>query len=173
MKRRSSLLALIGPALAGVAAIILSLAPVSLSAPGLQGPHWLLLALYFWASRRPWTTPPALVFALALPFDLLRDGPIGAELFALLVVVEGSRWLAERQPPFTFWAEWARFALAACAFELIVALLMTITYAPSAGVWLVWQRLALTVLLYPLLAYVLQRLSGARIGEGRFAHLTF
>ena len=173
MKRRSSVLSLIGPLLAGAAAILLSLAPVSLAAPGLQGPHWLLMALYFWASRRPWTTPPALVFALALPFDLLRDGPIGAELFAILSVVEAVRWMAERQPPFTFWAEWARFALAVCAFELIVALLMTVTYAPSAGGALVWQRLLLTILLYPLLSYAMQRLSGARIGEGRFAHLTF
>lgn len=173
MTRRVTMLSLIGPALTGLAAILITLAPVSLAYPGLQGPHWLLMAFYFWASRRPWTTPPALVFTLALPFELLRDGPIGAELFAILVVVEGARWMAERQPPFTFWAEWARFALAVGAFELVVALMMAITFAPSPDGWLVWQRLLLTVLIYPVLAYLLQRLSGARIGEGRFNHLTF
>ena len=173
MNQRATSLALIGPALTGLVAILLSLAPVSIATPGLQGPHWLLMGFYFWAARRPWSTPPALVFALALPFELLRDGPIGAELFALLVTVEAARWLAERQPPFTFWAEWARFLLAAALFELVVALLMAITYAPAPDIWLVGQRMLLTVALYPALAYLLQRLSGARIGEGRFTHLTF
>lgn len=173
MTQRASSLSLLGPALTGFAAILLSLAPVSIATPGLQGPHWLLMALYFWASRRPWTTPPALVFALGLPFDLLRDGPIGAELFALLVTVEGARWMAERQPPFSFWAEWIRFLLAAAFFELLVALLMAVTYAPAPDFHLVGQRLMMTVLLYPILAYAAQRLGGAKIGEGRFTHLTF
>lgn len=173
MSPRASSLSLLGPALCGVVAILLSLAPVSLASPGLQGPHWLLMALYFWASRRHWTTPPALVFALGLPFDFLRDGPIGAELFALLAVIEATRWLADRQPPLTFLAEWARFVLAAAAFELLVVVLLAVTYAPTPDAWLVGSRLLAGALLYPLFAYILQRISGARIGEGRFTHLSF
>lgn len=173
MTRRPSALSLLWPLLTGMAAILIALAPVSGAAASLEGPNWLLMTLFFWAARRYWTTPPLLVFALGLSFDLLRDGPIGVELFALLAVVEATRVFAETRPPFSFWTEWLRFALAALFFELTVALLMAITYAPTPPPLLIAERFIIAILLYPALAYLLQRLSGARIGEGRFAHLTF
>lgn len=173
MVQRPTFLSLLWPALTGILAILLALAPIKGAAAGLEGPHWLLIFLGFWASRRYWTTPPLLVFALGLAYDLLRDGPIGAELFALLVTIEATRILAERKPPFGFWTEWLRFALAVLFFELVVALLMAITYAPTPPALLIGERMLWAVLLYPPVAFALQRLSGARIGEGRFTHLTF
>lgn len=173
MDHRPTLAAILWPVLTGAAAMSFALAPVTGAAPGWQGPHWLLLVSMFWAARRPWTIPPMLVFVLGLVFDLIRDGPIGAELFAMLLMVELIRGWMIRRPPFRFVSEWMRVALGAIGFELILLGLLSVTYAPLPDLWLIAQRLAVTIAVYPLAAYALQRLSGARLGEGRFAHLTF
>ncbi|MEL6980169.1 MAG: rod shape-determining protein MreD [Pseudomonadota bacterium] len=172
MERQPTIAAILWPLLTGAAAIFLALAPLSGAAPGLQAPHWLLLALLFWAARRPWTTPPMLVFVLGLVFDLLRDGPIGAELFAMLLMVEAIRGWRARQAPFRFVTEWMRFCLAVFGFELVLFGLLTATYAPTPAIGLVLERMLVTMAAYPLAAYALQRLSGARLDERRFTHLT-
>lgn len=171
--RRGGPPAILWPLGVGLLALLASLVPVAGPAPWLLGPNWLLLTLCFFAVRWPWSTPPLLVFALGLLHDLLRDGPVGAELFALLAVVEATRFAAERRPPTLFVAEWLRFAAAAAAFEGIVLLLMAVTYADSAPLALVLQRLAIAIALYPVVAIALRRLSGAQVDDGRFGHLTF
>lgn len=171
MTSRPTFLSLMGPLITGLAALFLAMAPFYAGNPWLQGPHWLLAALLFWATRRPWSTPPLLVFALGLTADLLRDGPIGAELFALLLVVEGTRAAALRRPPAGVSGEILRILLAVVVFELVVAALLAATYAPMSDIFLTLQRALATILLYPLCAYTLQKLTGARLGDGRFAHL--
>lgn len=163
---------LLWPLGCGLAAILIALAP-SGGLGGWPAPHWLFLFLAFWASRRPWSTPPALVFVLGLLFDLLRDGPVGAELLALLVVTEALRGAAYQIQPRSFWTEWGRVALAALALEAILIALLAATYAPMPPLQTLLSRAALAILLYPAAAYALQRVSGARLGEGRFAHLSF
>lgn len=168
---RPTMFSLLWPLGCGLAAILIALAPFGEVAKTITGPHWLLMALSFWASRRPWSTPPALVFTLGLIFDLLRDGPVGAELFALLVAVEALRGAALRMQPRSFYVEWLRFSLAAVAFEAMLLTLLAVTYSPAPPLAALATRAGAAMVLYPILAYALQRLSGARIGEGRFAHL--
>lgn len=164
---RDSLLTL-GPFAAGVAAILATLAPFGVGPGAWPSPHLLLAVLAFWAIRRETLTPPLLVFALGLALDLTRAGPVGAELFALLAVVEALRLQSERLPVFGLPAEMARVAAAVVAFEAATALLLTLAVAERPDLAAAATRAGLTIAVYPALAALQQAVFGVRRGEGGF-----
>lgn len=157
----------------GSAAVLITLAPIGLSAATPAGPNWLLVVLGFWCARRPAAVAPAIVFVLGVSQDLLRSGPVGAELFALLCICEGLRNFSAGRPPLSFLTEWLRFTGALLAFEAITLLLLTATYADPPPVEALAQRIGLSILVYPLACFVLERLFRARGRDGRFDHLRF
>ncbi len=159
--------------LTGGAAVFLALSPIGASAATPAGPNWLLVVLGYWCARRPSSVAPIAVFALGLMQDLLRAGPVGAELFALLVICEGLRGFSAGRPPLSFLTEWMRFTAALLAYEAIVLALLTATYAEPPPIEAVGQRVGLSILVYPLTCYVLEKLFRARGRDGRFDHLRF
>lgn len=150
------------PTLAGVLAILLTLAPIGLDPSIWFGPNLLLIALAFWAARRPETVLPVLVFALGLTHELLRAGPIGAETFGLLIAIEILRTLSARAPARTFVEEWVRLVFVAVLLELIVRALFALTLAEPPPLWATVQRLAGTAAFYPIAVFLLHRLTGEK-----------
>lgn len=173
MEDRRPFLSTIGLMLAASAAILLSLAaPFGLEPLGLPLPHALLVVTCLWAARFSAATPQLLIFALGLLFDLTRDGPVGAELLALLIVSEALRGSVERRPSDSVIVETVRFTLAAVIFEAIVWSLLALTYAPTPGVADLALRTAASAALYAVLAMSIGRFFGlAPGGGGRFGHL--
>lgn len=173
MEDRRPYLSTIGLMMAAIAAILLSLAaPFGLEPLGLPLPHALLVVICLWAARFSAATPQLLIFGLGLLFDLTRDGPVGAELLALLLVSEALRGSVERRPSDSVIVETVRFAMAAVMFEAIVWGLLALTYAPTPGVGELALRAAASAALYAALAMSLGRFFGlAQGGGGRFGHL--
>lgn len=172
MRPERPVLNLIGVTITGLAGVLLMIAPLGLGADTWPGPHLLLMALAFWCVRRPVATPPLLVFALGLFHDLLRAGPVGAELFALLIVIQTLRGLSSRKPPNGLLEETLRFAAAMVAYSVIVSALLALAYAAVPPLDRQAARVLLTVALYPVAALVLQRLWGVRSDDARFLHLS-
>lgn len=156
----------------GAGAILVTLSPVGASTTMPAGPNWLFLVMAYWCARRPSAPGPVFVFALGLTQDMLRSGPIGAELFALLLICELLRNFSESRPPLGFLMEWLRFAGALLAFEAIVLVMLTATYADPPEAIAIAERVGLSILAYPVLSYLLEKLFRAR-GRGRFDHLRF
>lgn len=152
-------------------ALAIGFAPAAPGPSAPPAPHWLLLALAFWAQRRPSAVPPLLVFLAAALHEGLRDGPFGVELLALLVVTAGLAGSAERRPPVNFFAEWRRFAVAALGLEAAIWGLLAATYAPTPPLEALGLRLAASILVYPLAVIALERLTGQRRPENAFSHL--
>ena len=146
----------IWPLVFGLAAIALSLAPINLAAEIVPTPHWLLAVLMFWTARRPQSTPPLLVFLLGALHDLVTDGPIGAEIFALLVSVEALRSISRLRPHQHFVVEWLRIAACALLFELIVRAILGVTLTPAPLFGEIALRYASTVAAYPLIVLFLR-----------------
>ncbi|MEL6317160.1 MAG: hypothetical protein AAFR16_05925 [Pseudomonadota bacterium] len=161
----------LGPAILGLAALLAGLSAGGHAFGGAPGPSFLLVVLALYAQRRPATTPPLLVFALGLAHDLARDGPVGAELIALLITIEALRGAADRRPALGLAQEIARFAGAVVFYNALVWALLAASYAPTPPIDALGLRALLTALLYPAAAAALAVLLGLRAGEGRFAHL--
>ncbi|MCI4664499.1 MAG: rod shape-determining protein MreD [Neomegalonema sp.] len=153
--------------LTGLVAILLSIAPLGVSTTTPVGPHWLFVILSFWCVRRPEAPAPLIVFGLGLLNDLLRAGPVGAELFSLLIVCEGLRGLSSMRPALNFRIEWIRVAAALLAFELLSWLLLVATYASATDIFLIVQRISLSILAYPIACYLLEKVFRARGRDGR------
>lgn len=171
MEDRAGPLGLLAAVLAGSLAILVSMAPLGVPPNAPIGPNFLLIVIGFWSLRRPSALPAAVVFVLGLTHDLLRDGPIGAELLALLIVAEGLRSFANRAARSDPIAESLRFAAAATAYEAIVWLLLAAAYAPTPALTILIQRWAATIIFFPLAAMALQRVFGVRSRPERFRHL--
>lgn len=149
--RRRALLA-IASAATTILAVLLTVAPVAPPAAALVGPNWLLCVVAFWRTRAPALAPYPAIFAAGLSLDLLRDGPVGLETAALLIVLEGlTRW-SEHRAPRSGWGALGRFALAAAAFEAIVAGALLATFAAVPGPEAIALRWALTVAIFAPLA---------------------
>lgn len=160
-------------ALSGALAIIAMISPIGASPSTPVGPHWLLIVLGYWCARRPSAPAPMIVFVLGAAHDLLRAGPVGAELFALLIICEALRGISARRQALGFFTEWMRFAGAAVALEALVWSLLAMTYARTPELESVAQRIGLSILAYPIAAYVLEKVFRARGRDGRFDHLRF
>ncbi|MEO1329265.1 MAG: rod shape-determining protein MreD [Pseudomonadota bacterium] len=150
-------MALLGVLITGLIAIFATIAPVGIGPSAWYGPHLLLCALGFWAARRPEGAPALIIFPLGLANDLLRDGPVGAETFALLVVIEILKLISDRSPARGFWIEWLRFAVLAVVFEGILQLLFALTLTPAPDWTVIAERAGATALLYAPIALVLQK----------------
>lgn len=145
-----------------VLAALATLAPVAAPASTLIGPNWLLAVVVFWRLRAPRAPPDLLIFAVALALELLRDGPVGLETAALLLVAAAMGQASARWPAQTRWSELAQIAAAAAAFEILIAFAMLVTLAPPPAWDAQALRAALTVAIYPLVAAALSTALGIR-----------
>ena len=169
--RLTSALALIGPLLCGFLALVLTMAPFGAAFGAVHGPNWLLWALVIWAGRRPSLAPMGLVFAFGFLHDLLLDGPVGAGLLAFLVVVETVRGAADRRQSYSLGSEWTRLSLASTPFEASAPALLALSLSPLPLFEAVLWRLGVTIGLYPVFAWVVQKIFRVRSDDGRFSHL--
>lgn len=157
--------------LTGGLAILLAFAPVGVSASTPIGPNWLLVVLGYWCARRPAAVAPLVVFALGVTQDLIGSGPVGAELFALLLVCEILRGFSAGRPALGFLSEWLRFGVAILAYEAIVLVMLAASYAEAPFFSALGQRIGLSILIYPASCYILEKLFRAR--GGRYTHLRY
>ncbi len=155
----------IAPTLIGLVAIFAMLAPVGVSPEAWTSPHLLLVVLAFWCLRRPGLAPPIVIFGLGLLLDLARAGPVGLELFALLVTTEALRASTYRLPVFGFQAEMLRVVAAVTLFELLGLALLAATFAAPPALEAIGLRWLFTILVYPLVAAMLEARLGVRRGE--------
>lgn len=134
------------PALVTLAATLLMSFPLFTPSPVL--PHLAMLSVLIWALFQPQLMPPWLALPLGLVADAALGLPLGVNALALpllaLVVGEGER-RAGQQP---FFAEWAVGALTIVAYQLLTALLLTVTLG-ARDVGPLMLQAAATILAYP------------------------
>ena len=152
----------------GAIAIFISLAPIGASTTTPVGPDWLFITLGYWCARRPAVVAPLIVFGLTLLYEMMREGPLGAELFASLIVCEALRGLSAHRPPISWTLEWIRFTAALIALEALVWLLLAATYEDTPSTISLAQHVGLSILVYPLAAYLLEKIF--RAGEKSFQY---
>ncbi|QDL90677.1 rod shape-determining protein MreD [Paroceanicella profunda] len=148
--------------------LLVSLAPVGLSATDMPMPDLVFLPLAVWLVRRPEAAPLLVIFAIGLAADLLRGGPLGIGALGLLGVSELLRRMADGLVRGPFMIEWlvvGGLFIGLLAFQCIA---LWLTFSPRPAFGLLWQHAAGTVLLYPLIAFALRPLAGSR---GRAAGL--
>lgn len=154
----------LAPVFTLVVALAAALAPVMPSAHSPVGPHWLLVTAAFWAQRRPGLTPAPLLFPFLLVYEMLRDGPLGIELLAVLVVAETLAFAARRYPTYSFMDEWVRFGSATFAMEALLWLVLAAAYVTPPTITTLLTRWGAGLLAYLLLSLTLGRLRVARRG---------
>ncbi len=101
---------------------------------------------------------PPLLFLLGLASDALAGLPLGFTALTLLavglLVRGGARWLPAQPPPLI----WAAFAVVAVSMTLLRWLLASLYFAWPFAPGPLLLQLGLTLLLYPPIAWLLDRL---------------
>ncbi|WP_118135320.1 rod shape-determining protein MreD [Oceanicella sp. SM1341] len=142
--------------------LLISLAPVGLSATDMPMPDLVYLPIAVWLIRRPEAAPLLLVFAIGLAADLLRGGPLGIGVLGLIGAGELLRRMSEGLVRGPFMMEWlvaGGLFIGLLAFQCVA---LWLTFSPRPAFGLLWQHAAGTVLLYPLVAFALRPLTGPR-----------
>lgn len=94
-------------------AFMLCLNLISFSIPyaGDVRPHFLLIAIFYWAVYRPTLIPPWYAFALGILIDVLTGVPMGLNAFILIAV----QWVVRSQRVYlmgqSFFGLWMGFAV--------------------------------------------------------------
>ena len=94
------------PFFIGVALILISLMPLSVSGGLFTTPAFPLMAIYFWGLNRPELMPPLAVFGLGVMQDLLTGGPLGLWAFVYLIAyafVDTQRLILMSRVPHRVW----------------------------------------------------------------------
>lgn len=146
----------------GLTSVFVSTAPAAGPSAEWIGPNWVAIVLLFWVARRPAAAPVLVVFLVGAAADVLRGGPVGAELFALLLAAEWLRARSANAPAASFVEEWGRAAVAIMMLEATVWALLASTGAPTAPALDQAVRAGATILAYPVLAELIGRVFGAR-----------
>lgn len=136
-------------------AILLEIAPLGLSAGASPAPDLVAAAVFYWALRRPESTPILLVFLVAMARDLLTGGPVGPGALALVLGAEALR--ARRGAHLAMHLEFALFAVFLLLTSLGVWLTVWITASGAPAVSAVLARAALTLACYPFIYLLLRR----------------
>ncbi len=146
-----------------MAAILIEVAPLGLSAGASSAPDLVAVAVFFWALRRPEATPILLVFLVAILRDLLAGGPVGAGALTLVIaaVMVRARNGAHLPPHL----EWALFAIFAFATAFGAWLMVWITAGGAPALSTVLSRAALSVMVYPAIYVIFQGVFRVRSRE--------
>lgn len=143
--------------LAGLAALVVEIAPISLSPYALPAPALVPLVVAAVALRRPEAAMVPVVLALGLTRDLVGDGPPGAGALALVLGSEALRRLSPGLARASFAREWATlgavlFAMLALEYALVLAALAQPPYVMA-----VVRQGALSLAVWPLVRLPLGR----------------
>lgn len=163
----SSIPAMIWPLGFGAFAVVLNLLPLDHAPDAALAPNFLLVTLGFWCVRQPWACPPVLVFLLGALNDLASDGPVGAELLALLIVTEAMRVDALGGAPRSLAVDWLRFSLAVTAHGALTLVILTLTLSPTPPIADVAARGFWTAAAYPIAVFIYGWLLGVRARPAR------
>ena len=123
--------------------------------PGQPTPLFGLIALHYWAARRPDLVPAAGVFAVGLIHDGASDAPVGLMALIYLLVLGASRGLRHQIAGMPFGVGLGLFAALAVVSAALVWVVVSfhlgapMSMAPTIGLFL------FTVIAYPPLVLVL------------------
>ncbi|MFV3073432.1 rod shape-determining protein MreD [Niveispirillum fermenti] len=144
-----------------VVAMLIGMVPLHLPGYAPITAPFMLMSLFYWVIHRPDLLRPMVVFMIGLLHDLISGTPVGMTSLALILAY----WLLITQRGFflgrSFVMLWIGFALVAsgaAAVQWTVFALMTASLLDARAV--IVQSL-LGVALFPLVAYLLQRLHRA------------
>lgn len=148
------------PVTVTLAIVVLGAAPWPFPASATFSPMLSLIAVYFWAQRRPRAMTPWVAFAVGLIVDILAGTPIGMNALVFVLVhalVTGQRRSLDGKP---LVLAWGVFAVVAVAASLTKWGLASINHLTLVGFGPVLAQLWATILLYPLAAWLLGRVDG-------------
>lgn len=144
-----------------IVAMLVGMVPLQLPGYALVTAPFMLMCLFYWVIHRPDLLRPIVVFMIGLLQDLIGGTPIGMTSLAMILAY----WLLITQRRFflgrSFLMLWIGFALVAtgaAAVQWVVFALMTASLLDARAV--IVQAL-LGVALFPLVAWLLQRLHRA------------
>lgn len=144
-----------------ILAMLVGMVPLTLPGYAMVTAPLMLMCLFYWVIHRPDLLRPLIVFAIGLLQDLIGGTPVGMTSMALILAY----WLLITQRRFflgrSFLMLWIGFALVAfgsAAVQWAVFALMTASMLDARPV--IVQAL-LGVALFPVMAWLLQRLHRA------------
>lgn len=120
----------------GVLFLLFILNLINLPGPGLENikPHFVLMAIYYWAIYRPTLVAPWLCFVMGLLMDFLSGVPVGLTAFVLVAIqwtVRDQRRFLMGQPYIAIWA----------VFGLVVAVVSLLSWGLCGLTGMRWTPL--------------------------------
>lgn len=113
-------------------------------------PHFMVIAVFYWALMGPAFMPKRLVVVMGLTYDLLHGGTLGKHALLLLLVWVGVQSQREHIIKQGFFIIWAIFILVlSVLMALVVALHSAQDHALPCIDVVTWYQWLLTVFLYP------------------------
>lgn len=152
LSTRGAPIRMAGFAATALAAILIEVAPLGLSAGASSAPDLVAAAVFFWALRRPEATPILLVFLVAICRDLLTGGPVGAGALALVLGAEMLR--ARNGAQLAAHLELALFAVFALTTGLASWFMVWISAGGAPALSEILSRAAVSAICYPLIYFV-------------------
>ncbi len=137
--------------------VLLSMLPLGLSSTVLAPPSFGLVAVFYWACRRPELLPPVVVFLLGVLQDFLWGGPTGLWPFAYLLaygLTASQRFVLTGQG---YTVLWFGFSIVAGCVSVAVWLLASVYYWKLLPVMPMVVQTVLTIAVFPIIERLLPK----------------